>query len=227
MLRPRNAAVHWLLAGLLASIAAWVLANAFSEAARGTAWGAGGPAALLAGCPLPSLPADDGVPLPRRAFEKSPALCVALCVPFALFALLIASDSWHHLVFAAAPSPSSRVRVGRPGVLGLRDLELRLPGAGLGVLLHRAARSAPRADRWRAALVVAATLLPLVAHTATLLAWLPLDFPVTPGALGPDGAPRRRRRSTGSRSSTRSPSCSATWSSSSTTASSWPTPAAW
>ena len=33
LLRPRNGPVHWLLAGLLASIAAWVLANAVSEVA--------------------------------------------------------------------------------------------------------------------------------------------------------------------------------------------------
>jgi len=186
VLRTRNATLHWLLAGLLASMAAWVLANAFSEATRGTAWGAGGPAALLAGCPLSCLYLlTMGFQFRIGLIEKSPGVCVALCVPFALFALLIASDPWHHLVFAAPPSPElPPSRWAGPGFWAYQIWSYAYQALGLSFACRGMRASAPPDDRWRAALVVAAALAPLLAHTATLLEWLPFDFPLTPGAMG-------------------------------------------
>ena len=186
LLRPRNAAVHWLLAGLLASMAAWVLANAFSEVAHGTAWGAGGAPALLAGCPLSTLYLlTMGFQFRIGLIEKSRAMCLALCLPFALFALLIATDSWHHLVFAEHPSPEvPAARWAGAGFWAYQLWSYSYLLTGLSFAARGLRASAPRDERWRAGLVLAAALAPLLAHTATLLEWLPLDFPLTPAAMG-------------------------------------------
>lgn len=186
LLRPHNAAVHWLLAGLLASMAAWVLANAFSEVAHGTAWGAGGAAALLAGCPLSTLYLlTMGFQFRIGLLEQSRGVCVALCVPFVCFALLIASDSWHHLVFAAQPSPElPAARWAGPGFWAYQIWSYAYLLTGLGFAAQGLRPSAPRDQRWRAGLVLAAALVPLLSHTGTLLEWIPFDFPLTPASMG-------------------------------------------
>jgi PAS domain S-box-containing protein len=186
VLRPHNAAVHWLLAGLLASMAAWVLANAFSEVAHGTAWGAGGRPALFAGCFLSTLYLlTMGFQSRIGMIEKSRATCAALCVPFTLFGLLIATDPWHHLVFVQHPSPEVPAsRWAGPGFWAYQLWSYAYLVTGLGFAARGLHPSAPRDDRWRAGLIVAAAVAPLLAHTATLLEWLPLAFPLTPAAMG-------------------------------------------
>ena len=103
LLRPGNVPVHWLLAALLASIASWVAAVGVA-AARGT-FGVGTFALLLA-VPLPPLYLLTIAYHSRvAAFEKSPALSLAACAPFAALAVLIATNDLHGLVLRGARSP--------------------------------------------------------------------------------------------------------------------------
>jgi PAS domain S-box-containing protein len=119
------------------------------------------------------------------AFEKSPALCLASCAPFAALAALIVTNDHHGLVLRAARStlrpPSEWAG---PGFWAFEVWSYAYLLTGVGFLLHAIVLGPTRDDRRRAALVIAATLLPLAAHSSHLVGWLPLGYPVTPGALG-------------------------------------------
>src|SRR4030095_16833279 len=56
--------------------------------------------------------------------------------------------------------------------------------AGRAFAIQGVRPSAPPGDRRRMGLILAASLFPLLAHTLTLIEWLPLDYPGTPGAMG-------------------------------------------
>src|SRR5262245_33751028 len=106
VLRARHQPVDWLLAGLLLCIGGWVAANAWSETHLGTARGAGGPPALLLACAIsPLFLLTMGFHLRIERFERSRGFCLALCVPFVVFAILVATDARHHLMFVAPPRP--------------------------------------------------------------------------------------------------------------------------
>ncbi len=186
VLRPRNAPVHWLLAGLLASMAGWIAANALSQLTAGTAWGAGGVPALLWGCPLSVLYLLTLAFQARVAlFEKSPRLCLAVAAPFVPLALLIATNPWHHLVFRMRPDPLLPLSAwAGPGFWAFQLWSYAYMLTGLSFAIQGLRPSAPPGDRRRMGLIFAASIFPLLAHTLTLLEWLPLDYPVTPGAMG-------------------------------------------
>jgi PAS domain S-box-containing protein len=186
LLRPAKAPVHWLLAGLLVSMAGWITANALSQLTMGTAWGAGGVPALVLGCPLTVLYLLTLAFQARVArFEKSPRFCLAVAAPFVPLALLIASNPWHHLVLRMRPSPLLPLSAwAGPGFWAFQLWSYAYMLTGLSFALHGLRPSAPPGERRRMGLIVAASLLPLAAHTLTLLEWLPLDYPVTPGAMG-------------------------------------------
>lgn len=186
LLRPRNGAVHWLLAGLLASLGAWVAANAVSELTRGSATGAGGIPALVVGCPLTVLFLLTMAFHTRIAlFENSRAMCVAVCVPFAFFAVVIATNDLHHLVFIRPPSlRASASEWAGPLFWAFQIWSYAYMLIGLGFVLRGLRPSAPASERRQSGLIAAASTLPLLAHTATLLDWLPISFPLTPSAMG-------------------------------------------
>jgi PAS domain S-box-containing protein len=186
LLRPRNGAVHWLLAGLLATLGAWVAANALSELTRGTAKGAGGTPALLVGCPLTVLFLLTMAFHARIAlFENSRAMCIAVCVPFACFAVMIATNDRHHLVFIQPPSlHSPPSQWAGPLFWAFQVWSYAYMLVGLGFVLRGLGPSAPRNQRRQSGLIAAASALPLLAHSATLLEWLAIDYPLTPGAMG-------------------------------------------
>jgi len=183
-LRSGNGPLHWCLVGLLASIAGWV-ASIGVTSATGSAR-AGGTLALVLASPLPPLYLLT-IALHTRvaAFEKSPALCLASCVPFLALAVLIATNEHHGLVLRGERSallpPSEWAG---PGFWAFEAWTYAYLLTGLGFLLHTFVLGPTRDDRRRAALIVAATIIPLAAHSAHLLGWLPLGYPVTPGALG-------------------------------------------
>jgi PAS domain S-box-containing protein len=186
LLRPRNGPVHWLLAGLLASLGAWVAANAVSELTHGSAVGAGGIPALVVGCPLTVLFLLTMAFHARIAlFENSRAMCIAACVPFVCLGAVIATNSWHHLVFVRNPSlylPAS-VWAG-PFFWVFQIWSYAYMLTGLAFLLSGLRPSAPRSLRRQTALILAASTLPLLAHSAALFGWLGLGFPLTPAAMG-------------------------------------------
>jgi PAS domain S-box-containing protein len=186
LLRAGNRAIHWLLSGLLASMAGWVVANVWSELTLGTALGAGGTPALLMGCPLSALYLlTMGFHARVGAIERSPALCVALCVPFVAFAALLVTDPWHHLVFQATPGAALAMSEwAGPGFYAYQLWSYGYFLTGLGFAARGLRPSAPPDDRRRAAMIVAASAAPLLAHTASLLEWLPMPYPLTPAAMG-------------------------------------------
>jgi PAS domain S-box-containing protein len=186
LIRPRNGTLHWLLAALLVTIGAWVAANAVSEAIHGTAWGAGGALGLLLACPLSVLYLLTMAFHARVAvFENSRGACVAAAVPFALFALLIVTNGSHHLMLTATPSPELPVDAwAGPGFWAMQLWSYAYLFIGLAFGMRGLLPSKPKGDRWRAALILAASSAPLVAHSVTLFRWIDLDFPLTPAALG-------------------------------------------
>jgi PAS domain S-box-containing protein len=186
VLRPRNEPVHWLLAGLLGSMAGWITANAISQLTLGTAWGAGGVPALLWGCPLTVLYLLTLAFQARVAlFEKSPRFCLAVAAPFVPLAILIATNPWHHLVFKMRPDPQLPLSAwAGPGFWAFQLWSYAYMLTGLSFAIQGVRPSAAPGDRRRMGLILAASLFPLLAHTLTLIEWLPLDYPVTPGAMG-------------------------------------------
>jgi PAS domain S-box-containing protein len=117
--------------------------------------------------------------------ERSRGVRAALCVPFAFFAGLLATDGWHRLVFVAQPSPELPASAwAGPGFWAYQTWSYAYLLAGLTFVLRGLRPSAPRDERQRSILILAAAATPLVAHTGTLLDWLPLDYPLTPGAMG-------------------------------------------
>ena len=185
LLRPRNGPIHWLLAGLLAALGAWVAANAVTEMTRGSATGAGGIPALLIGCPLTVLYLLTMAFHARVAlFENSRAMCVAVCVPFVFFAV-IASNGWHHMVFLQPPSVELAVSEwAGPFFWAFQIWSYLYMLTGLAFVVRGLRPAAPPDQRQRSALIVAASALPILAHTATLFGWIPLDYPLTPAAMG-------------------------------------------
>jgi PAS domain S-box-containing protein len=185
VLRPRNAPVHWLLAGLLGSMAGWITANALSQLTAGTAWGAGGVPALLWGCPLTVLYLLTLAFQARVAVFESLRVCLAVAAPFVPLALLIATNSWHRLVFKMPPDPLLPLSAwAGPGFWAFQLWSYAYMLTGLSFAVLRVLPPSSPGERRRMGLIVAASLVPLAAHTLTLLEWLPLDYPVTPGAMG-------------------------------------------
>jgi PAS domain S-box-containing protein len=184
LLGGEKRALHWSLAGLLASMAGWVAALGVTAASgRPAAWATVG---LLLASPLPPLYLLT-VALHTRvaAFEKSPTLCLASFAPFLALAGLIASNDLHHLVLRGARATfAAPSEWAGPGFWALQAWSYAYLLTGLGFLLQSLAVGPTRDDRRRAGLIVAATLLPLAAHSAHLFGWLPFGYPVTPGALG-------------------------------------------
>ncbi|HVH05196.1 MAG TPA: ATP-binding protein [Myxococcota bacterium] len=186
LIRPRNGTLHWLLAALLVTMGAWVAANAVSEAIHGTAWGAGGTLGLLLACPLTLLYLLTMAFHARIAvFESSRGACLAAAVPFALFAVLILTNESHHLVLRAPPTPDRPIAEwAGPGFWAFQLWSYAYLLLGLWFGARGLLPSKPKGERWRAALIVGASALPLLAHSMTLLEWTRLDFPLTPAALG-------------------------------------------
>ncbi|HEX2486238.1 MAG TPA: ATP-binding protein, partial [Myxococcota bacterium] len=148
-------------------------------------WG-GGTLALLVASPLPPLYLLT-IALHTRvaALEKNPTLGAAVCAPFVALAALIATNDFHHLVLRGAPRPlRPPSEWAGPGFWAFEAWVYAYFFLGLGLLARTLALGPTRDDRQRALLIVAATVLPLAAHTAHLAGWLPLGYPVTPGALG-------------------------------------------
>jgi PAS domain S-box-containing protein len=186
LIRPRNGTVHWLLAALLVTIGAWVAGNAVSEAVHGTAWGAGGALGLLLACPLSVLYLLTMAFHSRVAvFEGSRGACVAAAVPFVLFAVVILTNESHHLMLRAEPSPTLPASVwAGPGFWAFQVWSYLYLLIGLSFGARGLLPSRPSSERWRALLIVTASLVPLVAHSLTLVAATRLSFPITPAALG-------------------------------------------
>jgi PAS domain S-box-containing protein len=186
LIRPRNGAVHWLLAALLVTIGAWVAAAGVRDAIQGTAWGASGSVALLLACPMSVLYLLTMAFHSRVAvFESSRGACVAAAVPFACFALLILTNGSHHLMLRGAPNADVPLSDwAGPGFWAFQLWSYAYLLIGLAFGARGLLPSRPRGERWRAALIVAATCAPLIAHSLTLIGLTRADFPLTPASLG-------------------------------------------
>jgi len=181
LLREDKRPVHWLLAGLLTSIACWGVAAGIARAR-----GAGGTLPILAATAVPPLYILTIAFHSRvAAFEKSRALCLATCAPFAALAVLAATNPLHGLVIRDVPGTDVPARAwAGPGFWAFEMWTFGYILTGLAFVGHRVVRGPTRDDRRRAALIVLATLAPFLAHTVQLFGWFPFGFPVTTAALG-------------------------------------------
>lgn len=186
LLRPRKGTLHWLLAGLLLTLGAWVATIALAGMIRDDPWGAGTRLRLLLACPLIVLYLLTMALFSRvEIFESSRATCIAVAVPFALFALLIATNGVHRLVFIAPPAPGLPPSAwAGPGFWAFALWIYAYSLLGIGFIARGLFPGRPHGERWRSALLAAASFMPVLAHTATLFEWFPLDFAPTPVAVG-------------------------------------------
>ncbi|MCZ6465317.1 MAG: ATP-binding protein, partial [Proteobacteria bacterium] len=187
-LRRQKTAVHWYLTGLLGMILAWGVAMMLRYAGLGDdASDAGAILAQLSSCALLPFFLLTIVHHGRvDVFEHSPAANFSVAVPFALFATVMLTNESHHLYQLSRESmPPGDHPLDRAGPFywAFQAWCYGYVAWALVVIARLWARE-PRAGRHRLMLIVGGIIAPVAAHSAYTARWLPLDYPLTSGALG-------------------------------------------
>jgi PAS domain S-box-containing protein len=189
LLRRDRSRLHLLLAALLGSVALWVASLAVGLAATAPALRSLAlDVQFLSSALMPPLFVVTMGQLVRSPlFERSPAAAIALSSLFVFFAVAYLSNGQHHLMIRdrqAALAALPPARWAGPLYWGQQIWVLLCDAAGVSFCVGAAWRGRTAVERRRAAMVIAAVVVPVLAHLVYLLHLLPIDFTLAPGALG-------------------------------------------
>ena len=119
-------------------------------------------------------------------FENTPASVLGLLSVSAVFLVAHLTDGHHHLMIADRATAMAGGPEGSwagPAYWALQawGALLSLGGIAYATSVLRKGRNSD--ERGRAAMILAAVALPMLAHAAYMLEWLPIDYSLAPGAI--------------------------------------------
>lgn len=181
--------LHFLLAGLLSTVALWLAALTLGLVATDPALrSAALDVQILTIAIMPPFFLVTMGHLARSPFlERSAAASIALFSVFACFYVAYWTNDTHGLFLtdreAAIAAAHPREWAG-PLYWGLQAWCQLCDLGAVAFVVGTALRGRTVAERRRALVVLGAILLPVVAHLVYLLEWLPIEFSLAPGSLG-------------------------------------------
>lgn len=180
--------LHLLLAALLTTVILW-LGGSVLKLANGPLW------LQLVGLDLeigasifmpPLLLITMGYFARSALFEDSHGPAVALFAVSSVFLLAYLTDDWHHLYFvdrSAALAGDHPDRWAGPVFWGQQMWIGLCDAVALAYCASVLLKGRTPTERGRAAMVLAAALLPLAAHSVHMLDWLPIDYSLAPASI--------------------------------------------
>lgn len=189
LLRRDRTRLHTLLAGLLASVAVWMVSLtvgvvASSPTLRSVALDV---QFLTIAIMAPFFLVTMGHMARSPLFERSPAATIALFSIFALFFVAYLTNDAHQLFLTdreAAMAALPLARWAGPLFWGQQIWCLTCNALAFAFIVLAIRRGRTEGERRRGLVVLAAAVMPVLTHVVYLLDWLPLDYSLSPATLG-------------------------------------------
>lgn len=189
MTKPDKSGLRWLLSGVLIAILGYVISISIQFGVSDPTWRVFGrrlgqiSVCLITPFFVLTLARYVRVPLIEE-YRTTPLVVGA---PFAFFALAFLTNDQHQWMFtqiSAGIDEPDPIRSAGPLFWVFQLWTYVFIMWGVGVVLRMLISAPAPDDRPRAALLLAAIAFPMIAHTLYLAGWPPMDYPLTPAALG-------------------------------------------